>query len=48
MRWEKLRACLTERLAFELRPEFQFIRSAIQRDLQGRLAAEDSESKTAS
>jgi SAM-dependent methyltransferase len=43
----KLRARLTQRLSFELRPDFQFIRSTIQRDLQGRLAADDSAEKTA-
>lgn len=47
IRWSRLRARLAQRLAFELRPEFQFIRSAIQRDLGGRLSAEDSIDKTA-
>jgi SAM-dependent methyltransferase len=42
-----LRAELRQRLAFELRPELPFIRSALRRALQGRLASEDSESKTA-
>src|SRR5262245_10700940 len=44
---KKLRADLGQRLAFELRPDIRFIRSALQRPLQGRLAAEDSEDKTA-
>ncbi len=36
-----------QRLAFELRPDLRFIRSAIQRDLKGRLAAEDADGKKA-
>jgi SAM-dependent methyltransferase len=47
MRVKRLRADLAQRLAFELRPKLQFIRAAIQHGLQGRLAAEDSESKKA-
>jgi SAM-dependent methyltransferase len=43
----KLRAHLAQRLAFELRPEFQFIRSAIARDLKGRFASEDLEDRKA-
>ena len=42
-----MRADLRQRLAFELRPEFPFIRTALRRALQGRLATEDSESRTA-
>lgn len=47
MRVKRLRAELAQRLAFELRPKFRFIRAAIQHGLQGRLAAEDSDSKQA-
>jgi hypothetical protein len=47
MQMKRLRARLRQHPAFELRPEFRFIRSALQRGLQGRLAAEDSEDKTA-
>ena len=43
----ELHAHLTQRLAVELRPEFQFIRSAIRRDLKGRFAPEDSEDRKA-
>src|SRR5262245_45794718 len=43
----RLRADLRQRLAFELRPEFPFIRTALQRELHGRLAAEDSAVRTA-
>ena len=46
-RAKRLRADLRQRLAFELRPAFPFIRTALRRALQGRLATEDSESKTA-
>ncbi|WP_119304410.1 glycosyltransferase family 2 protein [Dongia deserti] len=46
-RLKRLRAHLTQRLAFEVRPDFQFIRSAIRHDLRGRLAVEDSEDKKA-
>lgn len=47
IRAKRLRAYLRQRLAFELRPEFRFIRTALQHALRGRLAAEDSGSKTA-
>ena len=47
IRAKRLRADLRHRLAFELRPEFPFIRTALRRALQGRLATEDSESRTA-
>jgi len=47
IRFGKLRRRLAQRLDFELRFNLRFIRSAIQRDLKGRLAAEDSEDKTA-
>ena len=47
IRAKRLRAHLEQSLAFELRPDFRFIRTALQRALRGRLAAEDSESKTA-
>jgi SAM-dependent methyltransferase len=47
IRLRKWWARLARRLDFELRPDFRFIRSAIQRALKGRLAAEDSESKKA-
>ena len=47
IRLRKLRARLAQRFDFEVRPDFRFIRSAIQRKLQGRFAAEDSEHKTA-
>jgi len=46
-RAKRLRADLRQRLAFELRPAFPFIRAALRRALQGRLATDDSESKTA-
>jgi SAM-dependent methyltransferase len=42
-----LRARLAGHLAFELRPGFRFIRAAAGHALKGRLAAEDSESKSA-
>jgi SAM-dependent methyltransferase len=42
-----LRARLTERLAFELRPGFRFIRAEATHALKDRLAAEDSESRKA-
>ena len=44
---KRLWADLRQRLAFELQPDLRFIRTALQRPLEGRLAAEDSESKTA-
>lgn len=47
MRVKESWAHLAQRLAFHLRPEFGFIRAAIRRGLQGRLAAEDSEGRTA-
>lgn len=47
LRAKRLRADLRQRLAFEFRPDLGFIRTALQRDLQGRLAPEDSESRTA-
>ena len=47
IRAKRLRADLRQRLAFELRPAFPFIRAALRRALQGRLATDDSESKTA-
>jgi SAM-dependent methyltransferase len=46
-RLKKFRAHLTQHLAFEVRPELRFIRGAIERDLKGRLAAEDSGDKNA-
>ncbi len=47
IRLRKRWARLVQSLAFELRPDFRFIRSAIQRDLKDRLAAEDAEGKKA-
>ena len=47
IRLRKLRAHLAQRLQFELRPDLRFIRSAIEHDLKGRLAADDSENKKA-
>lgn len=47
IRAKRLRTDLRQRLAFELRPAFPFIRTTLQRALQGRFAAEDSEDKTA-
>lgn len=47
IRLRKLRARLAQRFEFELRPDLRFIRSATQRQLKGRLAAEDSENKKA-
>jgi SAM-dependent methyltransferase len=42
-----LRARFAERFAFELRPEFGFIRAATERALKNRLSTEDSEDKKA-
>jgi SAM-dependent methyltransferase len=47
IRLRKLRARLAQRLAFELRPDFRFIRSTTERALGNRLSAEDSENKKA-
>lgn len=46
-RFRKLRSRLAERFAFELRPEFGFIRAASARALKNRLSAEDAENKKA-
>lgn len=47
IRFDKLRARLRQSLDFEVRPNFGFIRSAIERALRGRLAHEDLETKSA-
>jgi len=47
VRLRKIRARLAQRFAFEIRPSFDFIRTRLERDLRGRFAAEDSETKTA-